>query len=108
MSLSGLLMMLLFLLTLRLVEYDSRKLWVVYGLMWGVAALTNPALLSVLPLSLVWLVIKRRRQQKVYLVSLLLVLVTFVACVTPWIVRNRMVLGKATYVRITSGSSSIW
>ena len=52
MSLSALLLALILGSTLKLVDVKSRKRWIVYGFLWGVAALTNPALLSILPLTL--------------------------------------------------------
>jgi hypothetical protein len=92
-------MALLILSTLIVVETQSRKHWFGHGMLWGIAALTNPALISVLPLSLVWIAVKRWRIQKTYVLSLLMTMVAFVGCVTPWIIRNELVLGTPAFSR---------
>jgi hypothetical protein len=99
MSLSALLLVLLLLSTLLIVESNSRKRWAGYGLVWGMAALTNPALLSILPLSLVWMAIKRRQTKQSHAIPLLLVMASLMACTAPWMVRNRVVLGKSVFLR---------
>jgi len=99
MSLSGLLVALLLLSTLEIVDSHSRKLWLGYGCLWGFAALTNPALLSTLPLSLLWLVVKRRRIRQVSPLLFGVVVIALVGCTAPWIIRNCIMLGKPTFIR---------
>ena len=98
-SLSALLLALIFLSTLKLVESSSRKLWIVYGLLWGIAALTNPALLSILPFSLLWFAMRRRRANQSWLIPAIIVLTTFIVCTAPWMIRNAVVLGKPVFIR---------
>ena len=98
-SLSALLLALIFLSTLKLVESSSRKRWIVYGLLWGVAALTNPALLSTLPFSLLWFAMRRRRANQSWLIPAIIVLTTFIVCTAPWMIRNAVVLGKPVFIR---------
>ncbi len=53
-SLASLLLAVIFWLTLTMAEKDGLKPWLQFGLLWGVAALTNTALLSFLPVSGLW------------------------------------------------------
>ena len=53
-SLSTLLFTCLFWYALRLSEPASGKLWLGFGALWGIALLVNPALLPLLPASLLW------------------------------------------------------
>ncbi len=98
-SLSALLLALIFLSTLKLVESSSRKLWIVYGLLWGIAALTNPALLSILPFSVLWFAMRRRQANQSWLIPAIIVLTTFIICTAPWMIRNAVVLEKPVFIR---------
>lgn len=53
-SLAALLLAVLFWLTLKLEDIPGAKGWIVLGLLWGVAALTNTSLLAFLPASGLW------------------------------------------------------
>ena len=53
-SLAALLLALIFWLTLTMEKADDLKPWLGFGLLWGLAALTNPSLLSFLPASGLW------------------------------------------------------
>src|SRR6202521_1407188 len=53
-SFAALLLAMIFWLTLNMEEKDGMKPWLRFGLLWGVAALTNTALLSLLPVSGLW------------------------------------------------------
>ena len=53
-SLSALLLALIFLLTLEMEEKDGLMPWVCFGLLWVIAALNSPVLLSFLPVSAMW------------------------------------------------------
>src|SRR5437763_8728593 len=55
MSLTAFLLSLVFLLVLRLKQTGRLSDWIVFGLLWGVIALTNTAILSLLPCFLLWL-----------------------------------------------------
>jgi 4-amino-4-deoxy-L-arabinose transferase-like glycosyltransferase len=63
----------------------SSKAWILLGLGLGVAVLLNSALLILFPASYGWLVKKRRHA--------LMALVTTVAVMTPWLIRNYFALG---------------
>ena len=54
-ALSALLLTLLFWFTLHLARSSTLKKWVLYGFLWGFAALTNTAELSFLPFAGIWI-----------------------------------------------------
>jgi 4-amino-4-deoxy-L-arabinose transferase-like glycosyltransferase len=98
-SLTAFLLSLALLLTLRMAdEPPSRRVWIVFGLLWGVIALTNTAVVSMLPFCLLWLLygLPRRPQQ---LVGAALCVLTAALVVSPWLVRNYQVFGKFIFVR---------
>src|SRR6202142_4425943 len=63
-SLAALLRAIIFWLTLTLEEKDGLKPWLQFGLLWAIAALTNSALLSFLPVSGLWAWYHRARLGK--------------------------------------------
>jgi 4-amino-4-deoxy-L-arabinose transferase-like glycosyltransferase len=75
---------------------DSRRLrdWGGYGLLWGIALMTNPTLLSALPLYLGWMAFRAWKSQsnstelKTICRRTILSLVIIVLCCVPWTVRN--------------------
>jgi len=101
-SLSTLLLALVFLLTLRLERAPSRRRWVLFGLLWGVIALTNAAALTFLPVSVAWLWYHSPRRAEM-LRSLAVAGLFCVAAVSPWIVRNYSVFGRFVFPRSDFG-----
>jgi len=103
-SLSAFLLSLLFMLTLDM-DGDARfASWFRYGLVWGVAALTNTALLAWLPFSGCWLAYRLNRSGKRFLVPVLLSAVVFWITLTPWLVRNYQVFGQFVLIRDNFGN----
>lgn len=98
-SLSALLMSGLFLYTLHLEHSSSRKLWAGYGLLWAVAALSNPALLAALPFMGLWAALRLRRRHQEYLRPAALSALVFFLAIAPWLVRNRIALGQWVFIR---------
>jgi len=103
-SLAALLLALIFWLTLRLAELDGRELWMVFGLLWGVAALINTSLLSFMPASALWAWHRRRRNSRASLIGIALAFVFFAATVAPWLVRNYRTFGSFIFVRSNFGA----
>jgi 4-amino-4-deoxy-L-arabinose transferase-like glycosyltransferase len=103
-SLAALLLALIFWLTLRLRELDGRELWMVFGLVWGVAALINTSLLSFMPLSGLWAWHGRRQNSRASLAGIALAFVFFAATVAPWLVRNYRMFGGFIFVRSNFGA----
>ncbi len=98
-GLSALLLSVLFLQSLRLASDGSWKSWARFGFLWGLAALTNPALLAFLPASALFPVCRLKRNRVPWFVPATASAVLFFACITPWMVRNRMVFGKWVFIR---------
>jgi 4-amino-4-deoxy-L-arabinose transferase-like glycosyltransferase len=101
MSLSAFLLSWALWLTLRMSDESPppRRLeWISFGLLWGVIALTNTALLSMLPFCLLYLLwhLPRRSQQ---LVGSALCILAAALVVSPWLARNYSVFGEFVFVR---------
>lgn len=77
--------------TLALAESRRARDWCAYGLLWGLALMTNPTLTSLLPFLLAWLAYRAYRadnEARLWLLNPLLALgVALLFCV-PWTVRN--------------------
>ena len=65
-SLSAFLLSLLFMLTVEMEGDERASSWIGYGLLWGVAALSNPAALSFLPFAGCWLVYQLHRRGRAF------------------------------------------
>ena len=72
-------------LALRLRSDSSPRRWALFGLLWGLTGLSNPALLIFLPICGLWVLAGTPRRQ---IGGALLAAVVFVACLGPWIWRN--------------------
>jgi hypothetical protein len=70
----------------------SVKRWAIFGLLWGLIALSNPSLLLFLPVCGVWILwgaIKTQRAQlQLQIVGVALASVVCLACIAPWVYRN--------------------
>ena len=73
-------------------------MWILFGLLWGVIALTNTAVVSMLPFCLLWLLYRLPRRPQQFVGAALCVL-TAALVVSPWLVRNYQVFGKFIFVR---------
>jgi len=103
-SLATLLLAVIFLLTLAMDEKDGIKPWLQFGLLWGVAALTNTALLSFLPVSGLWAWYRRAKLGKGSLGGVILASIIFAACIAPWLVRNHRAFGQFVFIRSNFGA----
>jgi len=103
-SLAALLLAVIFWLTLTMDEKDGLKPWLQFGLLWGVAALTNTALLSFLPVSGLWVWYHRAKLGKRSLAGVILASIIFAACIVPWLVRNHRVFGQFVFIRSNFGA----
>ena len=96
---SALLLALILIVTLDIAEKGSAKLWLGLGGLWGVAALTNPALISVLPFTMVYAAFANRRTGRKWLAGLSMSAVLFAAMIAPWLIRNEIVFGHPVFLR---------
>jgi 4-amino-4-deoxy-L-arabinose transferase-like glycosyltransferase len=99
MSLSALLMSLLLLGTLEARHTTKWTKWLGFGLLWGIAALANPALLAFLPVSAVWLAYHLRDKWREMATLFATAALACFVVVAPWLVRNRLVFGEYVFIR---------
>jgi len=101
--LATLLLAVLFLMTLKLEDEDRLWSWIVFGLVWGLAALTSPSLLSVLPFLAVWVIYRRYRRGRRWFAVNVVAAIAFIAVVSPWFVRNYEVFHRFVPFRDNMG-----
>src|SRR5438876_272581 len=103
-SLAALLLALIFWLALTLEQREGYKPWIAFGLLWGVAGLTNSSLLSFLPASGLWAWYRCAKKGKPSLGGVALAAVFFAATIVPWLVRNYEAFGKFIFIRSNFGA----
>lgn len=113
-SLAALLLSCVFLVSLRMAGIGSpdessgpdRSNWLLFGLLWGLIALTNPSLLSWLPFAGVWLLARQIRKIGAGrpLINAMLASLLFVVLVSPWTIRNYRVFHKFIPFRSNFGA----
>lgn len=103
-SLATLLLAVLFWLALEMEDLTGGKPWIAFGMLWGVAALTNSSLLSFLPASGLWAWYRCWKKGKPAIAGVVLASVFFVATITPWLVRNYETFGKFIFLRSNFGA----
>jgi hypothetical protein len=103
-SLAALLLAVLFWLTLEFEEMEGLGAWARYGVLWGIAALTNTSLLSFLPVSGLWVWYRRSRRGKSSVAGLGLAALLFLACLSPWLYRNYRTFGRFVFLRSNFGA----
>jgi hypothetical protein len=102
-SLAALTLALIVSATLELRESMSPLAWSGYGLLWGIAALVNPALCGLLPFFFAWLIFQRWRagmfSSALYARGALM----FVLAVLPWTIRNYYAVDGWVFVKSNFG-----
>ena len=101
--LATLLLSVLFLMTLRLAETSNLREWIGFGALWGVAALTSPAMLAVLPCMGGWICYRLYRRGQRWLVPGAVSALVFFAVISPWFIRNDLVFGQFVPFRDNMG-----
>jgi hypothetical protein len=99
-GLSGFLITLLFFLTLRLEDSQNLSRWFGYGVIWGISALSNPALLAFLPAA-AWFLFHHRVASRS---RVALAAIAFLVVITPWIIRNSATFHRTTFIRDNLGA----
>lgn len=102
-SLTALLLALIFWLTLNLEEIEDPRAWIVFGLLWGVAALSNTSLIAFLPASGLWACYRRQQNQRSFFTRGVLAAAFFAATIAPWLIRNYQTFGKFIFIRSNFG-----
>jgi len=96
---SAFLLSLLILIAVRLRSLEWRP-WACCGVAWGATALVNPALLSLMPLALLYSGWQWRRKalpRAAFAFAVMLMLIS------PWLVRNRLAMGHWVFLRDNFG-----
>jgi 4-amino-4-deoxy-L-arabinose transferase-like glycosyltransferase len=86
-SVSAFLATTIFWATIRLREARTARAWVFYGLLWGVALMTNASLLSLLPFLVAWVLLTQAFSRGT-LRQAAMCLAIIVLCCVPWTIRN--------------------
>jgi 4-amino-4-deoxy-L-arabinose transferase-like glycosyltransferase len=101
--LSTLLVTILFLISLYLENSARLWHWVGFGLLWGFAALNEPAVMAAWPFMTGWSCYRLRRQRLRWAAPLLASVLALIVVVTPWFVRNYAAFGRVIPFRDTLG-----
>jgi 4-amino-4-deoxy-L-arabinose transferase-like glycosyltransferase len=94
-----LILALIFLIALEMEEWPGWQGWILFGALWGVGALANPAMLSFLPFSGLWIWWRRSRRGLPSLAGIALSSVVFFLVLSPRLVRNYEVFGHFVFIR---------
>jgi 4-amino-4-deoxy-L-arabinose transferase-like glycosyltransferase len=98
-SASTLLLTWLVWMTLTLAESENIRPWLWFGFLWGIAALTNPSLLSFFPMALAYPLWQRRERGRLTLARGIVVALLFLNIITPWLIRNVVVFHYPVFIR---------
>lgn len=96
---SPLLLTCIFLLSLKLEDWNGWKAWALFGALWGLTALSNPSMLSFLPCSGLWVWYRRHRNGRRSWAGVVLASVVFFLCLAPWLARNYQTFGRFVFIR---------
>lgn len=101
--LATLLVGILFLITLHLERSVRLWHWIGFGLLWALAALTEPVVLSAWPFMTGWSCYRLHRQKLPWRGPLAASVLALILAVTPWFVRNSVIFGRFVPFRDTMG-----
>ncbi len=83
----------------RLHLQDRFSAWFGFGILYGITALSNPSVLSVLPFLLLTALLKVRRVGGRWLLRGIITVLAFMIVVAPWTIRNYRVMHAASPIR---------
>lgn len=83
---------------------QTASLWAFSGLLWGLIALFNSSLLTLLPFCILWMAWPQRHKLTQALGRAALATLVCIACITPWIVRNYLVFHTFIPIRSNFGA----
>lgn len=98
-SLTGLIVTTLVLVTLRMSRGTTWKQWTLFGVGWGLTALLNPTTLSLLPFLMLYIAWSARKRGEPWFARAAMCSLMIVLVVTPWLVRNYFAFGKFVFIR---------
>ena len=94
-----LMLALIFLVSLELEQWPGWRGWALFGALWGVGALANPAMLSFLPFCGLWIWWRRDKRGLSSLSGVVLSSVVFFLVLSSWLIRNYEVFGRFVFIR---------
>jgi len=103
-SLAALLLTTIVWLALTLEDRDGWMPWFQFGLLWGITGLSSTSLFSFLPAAGLWAWYRRAQRSKRSLGGVVLASVVFLACITPWLIRNYETFGRFIFIRDNFGA----
>jgi 4-amino-4-deoxy-L-arabinose transferase-like glycosyltransferase len=89
----------LFLWAWRLENSSRTRDWIFFGLFGGFSALTEPVILTVVPLLGLWTLYRRHRQHKRWKIPMAAAALSALAVMSPWLLRNYELFHKFIPVR---------
>src|SRR5271165_429254 len=89
----------LFLFAWRLEKSSRIRVWILFGAFGGIAALTEPVVLAVVPLLGLWTLYRRYRLARPWKAQMIAVAVAGLVVLSPWLVRNYLLFHKFIPVR---------
>ena len=98
-TLTPLILAWIFLVALELEQWAGFAGWILFGALWGVGALANPASLSFLPFCSLWIWWRRHRQGLPSVAGVFLSSIVFFLLLSPWLIRNYEVFGRLVFIR---------
>lgn len=106
-SVSAFLSIWLLLMTVRLRRKCTLRQWMLYGVVWALAALTNPALLALGPVCGGWLWWERRERGRAWMARAAVACLTLLLLIAPWCWRNWETLHALVPLRSSFGEA-LW
>lgn len=100
-SLTTLMLMLVLWATYKMERQAQWPRWLAYGVLWGIAALVNPVILSTFPALLGWLVYRRYKAAARWRLVTVTTVTAFCLTVSPWFIRNYHTFGRFIPFRTT-------
>jgi hypothetical protein len=101
--LSTLLLTILFLMALSIDRSTRLWTWIGFGALFGVTALSDPVVMSVLPLLLAWMCYRVYQQNGNWVRPAATAILALIVCVAPWFIRNYRVFHQFVPFRDTMG-----
>jgi 4-amino-4-deoxy-L-arabinose transferase-like glycosyltransferase len=80
-------------------DQPGLRLWILFGMLWGLAALANPASLSFLPFCGLWIWFRRHHRNLSSLAGVALSSIIFFLVLSPWLIRNYEIFGRFVFIR---------
>jgi 4-amino-4-deoxy-L-arabinose transferase-like glycosyltransferase len=98
-TLTPLILCVIFLVALEMEQWSGLRGWIVFGGLWGVAALASPSILSFLPFCGLWIWRRRFKNGLPSLAGVALSSTIFFLVISPWLIRNYEVFGHFVFIR---------